>query len=177
MGGVKAIQTFKRVHTPSHTLHPQNAWWYHCKYVLNHITLTALYCSVLSNEDYTDTCHLRIQGCFSCAWYMVRVNTHAALKGYPKADLCATSKLCQYSSGTNAVWHNRTLRHRTRRDNGRTAHSYFRPDGRTAILRFHRLLSQKSGGHIAQCCAIVWLLKKGFRCRGGSTSPTRWVLC
>lgn len=81
--------------------------------------------------------------------------TRSALKGYPKAALCATSKLCQYSSGTNAVWHNRTLKHRTRRDIGRTAHSYFRPAGRADILPLWlRTFSQKSDRHVASSCAI-----------------------
>ena len=80
---------------------------------------------------------------------------HSALKGYPKAALCATSKLCQYSSGTNAVWHNRTLKHRTRRDIGRTAHSYFRPTGRADILPLCLdTFSQQSDRHVASSCAI-----------------------
>ena len=130
-----------------------------------------LHYGVLSNEDYTVHDVNSLQGSFSRVWCVVRVNTRAALIGYPKAVLCATSKLCQYSSGTNAVWHNRTLRPRTRRDNGRTAHSYFRPGGRAGILSPYASFPKVRW----PCCSMLCNLVVKHISAEDSYNPTHWV--
>lgn len=43
-------------------------------------------------------------------------------KGYPNTIRWATSKLCQYSSGTNAVWHNAALATRNAQRKAKSRH-------------------------------------------------------